>query len=249
MAETVGVVASVLTLLGCTVRTLSLISRLKDAPTSIRSLAMHVKQLEEVIQTIQGSGNLGPNPDPVRSVLQDCEADIAIFQKRLEALIRNLDGKKIRRTWATVLGVVKEKEFEEAVNKIERHKTNFLLVLQNQNLFVDHFAAKMQKPLMMRVQITGKGLERRPHRYQARYQACCPRSTYNSYLYVAGERYVYQYAPKYFDSIDIPGKRRTNFEKKYNRVTGNPGHNGNISTATLLWLIIDRYDNLNKSGT
>ena len=144
MAEIVGAVASVLTLLDHTVKTLSLISKLRDVPTVVRGLTMQAKQLEEVIRTIQSSGALDPIRDPLQAILQDSMMDLSTFHKRLQILARNLDGKTIRRTWGAVIGIVKEKEFEEAARKIEGHKTTLLLFLQTQNLFVAVFTVEVE---------------------------------------------------------------------------------------------------------
>lgn len=136
MAEIVGAVASTLTLLDSTVKTLNLISDFQNVPSTVRALTTQARQLEEVLKSIQSNDSLDPNSEPLQSTLQDCKTDLSTFHGRLRALAQHLNGKKIPRTWGFVKGVVKLKEFEEAATKIDRHKTTLLLCLQNHNLFV-----------------------------------------------------------------------------------------------------------------
>ena len=140
MAEAVGVVASALTLLDSTIKILSLITKLKDVPTVLRTLTEQTEQLEDVIQTIQRSAALNPNFDTLASIIQSCTRDLSTFQTRLRSLAQGLEAGTIKNRWAAVKGVVKEKEFREAATKIEGHKTTLMLFLQNQYLCVSTFA-------------------------------------------------------------------------------------------------------------
>ena len=79
MAEAIGLAASILTVIGCTVETLSLISDLRNAPKVVRDYVDRVKQLEDVMKSIQSSGTLDLNSDPLKSVIQDCMRDISAF--------------------------------------------------------------------------------------------------------------------------------------------------------------------------
>ena len=136
MAEVLGVVASVLSLLEYTIKSLGLISKLKYAPTAVGNLTEQIEQLEEVIKGIQNDSALNSNRDPLNTILQGCVRDISILQERLHVLTQKLDGGTIKRSWGAVVGVAKEKEFQEAARKIEVHKSTLLIYLQNQNLFV-----------------------------------------------------------------------------------------------------------------
>ena len=154
MAETISVVASVLTLLDYTLETLTLISEFRDVPYAVHGLAAQIKQLEVVIKDIHNSGTLDPNHDPLQAILQDCAGDISTLQERLRRITLQLEGKLISRTWGAIAGMVKEKEIEEAARKIERHKTTLVLVIQNMSLYLLRFTIESKKSLVTSFEIS-----------------------------------------------------------------------------------------------
>ena len=97
MAEAVGAVASVLQLIKYTLKTLSLVSRLKDVPTTVHGLTTQAKQLEDVVTIIQRCASLDLNRNPLQAILRDCESDLASFERCLQVLGQDLDGKAIEK--------------------------------------------------------------------------------------------------------------------------------------------------------
>ena len=149
MAEALGAVASILTVLDATIETIRLVSKLKHVPTVIYDVISQAQQLQEVIKGIQNNPALNQilvhqNHDPLKRILQDCEREVSSFEQRLQPLIRKASDGRLKKGWNAVLGVVKEKEFLEAARKIEAHKTTLLVCLGNQSLFVITPAFEME---------------------------------------------------------------------------------------------------------
>ena len=134
MAEAVGTVASVLTLLDFTVNTLRLLSKFRDAPSVVRDLAFQTKQLQQVIGTIEINDALDVNRDPLQAILRTCLSDLLDFQEHLRRLSSAFDDAVIGKSWKTVMGVVKEKQYLRMMNTIEGHKSSLLLCLQNESM-------------------------------------------------------------------------------------------------------------------
>jgi len=149
MAEAVGTIPSVLTLLNYTVKTLNLVSKLRDVSPAVRSLVVQTEQLERVIKAIQSNDALDPNGDPLNAILQSCTGDLSTFQTRFQKLARGIDGGAIRKSWRPVVAVVQEKEFQQATRKIEAYKSTLQLHLQNQNLFATALALKVGRSRLM----------------------------------------------------------------------------------------------------
>jgi hypothetical protein len=136
MAEVVGIVAAAVQFAAVGNKLLNSIARLKGFKEKPKRLQSQVSQLLALTTAIQSKLHSEPSDSlsqQVESVLLECTTQGQRMAQLLDNLAITPQDSIAGRKWKTILGLTKEKQFEDICDHLERHKTFLNLYIVNAN--------------------------------------------------------------------------------------------------------------------
>lgn len=140
MAETLGIIASIIAVIDLTGKTTSLtreyVNGVKRAPDNLRKLLDELTSLAEVFSALQVCANASPTGGLTElGIFKDKDGPLQECILELEKLLLRLESKeRWRRVVTRLKWPLRERETVEFVLRIERHKSLFGLAIDADQL-------------------------------------------------------------------------------------------------------------------
>jgi hypothetical protein len=120
----------------------SLISSLRDVPSRIESAATALKIFVDLSHALRAHLETLPPPaiseatqTQIKDLFDACGSETCAITNILEEITTKTSDNKLAKTWKRLVGVKREKDILERFERLERHKSSLVLLLEDQVVF------------------------------------------------------------------------------------------------------------------